>query len=134
MNVISCAHSRSTYGLRFGGKPTEPCASAVDANAVDASTRPANTLNPFGAMVCFTRILSWSGPSQVYPGHLPGLLEAEHREQRRPNVAQRAARPERPVAIGIYHDEGDRIGRVRRMGPARLRVDHHLAVAVIRGD
>ena len=55
-------------------------------------------------------------------------------EDGRSHVAQRAAIAKWLGAVAVHDEERHRVGGVRRVRAARRGIDHHLAVAVIRGD
>src|SRR5687767_15260963 len=98
--VISCLNSRSRKGLRSGGYPTCAAAGAESARASTANDACFNTktcdrvIGSRKIAGCVTstprRDLASVVRSQIYPGHLPRLLDAEHAEHRRSDVAQRA--------------------------------------------
>src|SRR5665647_739023 len=75
-----------------------------------------------------------SGETQIASRHFSGLLETEQPQNRGAHVAQRTAVAQTTRAVAVHDKEWYRIGRVRGVRSASLRIDHHLTVAVIRGD
>ncbi len=72
---------------------------------------------------------------QASPGHLLGLGQSHDFQQRRADVGQRAAFPQRPaLVLAVEDDQGNVADRVRRVRAVGRAVDHLLEVPVVGGD